>query len=202
MKLGLFGGSFDPIHMGHIRPVREAKRQLGLDRVVFLPTAVPPHKPGRQFASPHARYTMVELAVLREEGLEVSPLELTPEHPCYTVDTLRHFQRTCPDAELYLLVGGDGFAELDTWRHWQEIPNLSRLAVLTRSDWELAQIRARLPGAIAELAASDRVHFVPNEAVDISATEIRQGLASGGEPPEGAVPELVLEYIRKYSLYQ
>ena len=202
MKLGLFGGSFDPIHMGHIRPVQEARRQLGLDRVVFLPTAVPPHKPGRQFAPPHARFAMVELAVLREAGLEVSPVEMIHQRPSYTVDTLRRFHRSDPDAELFLLLGGDGFAELDTWREWWEIARLAQLAVLTRPDWMLSDIRDRLPLAIAALADSDRVHFVRNEAVDVSATEIRERLASGAEPPAGAVPELVLEYIRKYSLYQ
>ena len=202
MKLGLFGGSFDPIHTGHIRPVQEARLQLGLDRVIFLPTAVPPHKPGRQFAPPHARFAMVELALLREEGLVVSPLELTPEQPCYTVETLRHFRRHDPDAELFLLIGGDGFAELNTWREWRDIARLSQLAVLTRPDWDLADIRDRLPDEIAELASSGRVHFVRNEAVKVSATEIRRQLAEGGELPGGAVPELVLEYIQKYSLYQ
>lgn len=202
MKLGLFGGSFDPIHTGHIRPVQEARQQLGLDRVVFLPTAVPPHKPGRQFAPPHARFAMVELALLREEGLVVSPLELTPEQPCYTIETLRHFRQLDPDTELFLLVGGDGFAELDTWREWEEIARLADLAVLTRPDWHLADIRDRLPPEVAELATSGRVHFVSNEAVKVSATEIRKQLAAGGELPVGAVPDLVLEYIQKYSLYQ
>ena len=202
MKLGLFGGSFDPIHTGHIRPVQEARLQLGLDQVIFLPTAVPPHKPGRQFAPPHARFAMVELALLREEGLRVSPIELTPEQPCYTIETLRHFRRHEPDAELYLLVGSDGFAELNTWREWTDIVRLSQLAVLTRPGRLLADIREHLPTEVAELTTSGRVHFVRNEAVDVSATKIRKQLAERGELPAGAVPELVLEYIQKYSLYQ
>lgn len=202
MKLGLFGGSFDPIHTGHIRPVQEARDQLGLDEVIFLPTAVPPHKPGRQFAPPHARYTMVELALLREEGLGVSPFELRPDQPCYSIETLRHFHREEPDAELYLLLGSDGFEELNTWREWKEIVRLSRLAVLTRPGRELDDIHQHLPAELADLTTSDRVHFVRNEAVDVSATEIRRELARGGELPADAVPDLVLEYIRKYSLYQ
>ena len=202
MKLGLFGGSFDPIHTGHIRPVREAREQLGLDEVIFLPTAVPPHKPDRQFAPPHARYAMVELALLREEGLRVSPFELKPEQPCYTIETLRHFCRNEPEAELYLLVGSDGFEELNTWREWKEIVRLSHLAVLTRPGRQLADIRLRLPAEIADLTNTDRVHFVRNKSVDVSATEIRKQLALGSELPAGLVPELVLEYIQKYSLYQ
>ena len=202
MKLGLFGGSFDPIHTGHIRPVQEAREQLGLDEVIFLPTAVPPHKPGRQFAPPHARYAMVELALLREEGLRVSPFELKPNQPCYTIETVRYFSQNEPDAELYLLVGSDGFEELNTWREWKEIVRLSQLAVLTRPGRQLADIRLRLPAEIADLATSDRVHFVRNESVDVSATEIRNLLALGSELPAGVVPELVLEYVQKYSLYQ
>ena len=202
MKLGLFGGSFDPIHFGHIRPVQEARNKLELDRVVFLPTAIPPHKPGRQFAPPHARYAMVELALLDERDFSVSPLELTPERPAYSVDSLHHFQRRYPDAELYLILGGDGFAELHTWRRWREIVRVAEIAVLTRPNWRWEEVREEVPAEIAQLAKSDRVHFVVNEPVAVSATELRERLAAGEEPPAGALPGLVLKYIRKYSLYQ
>jgi nicotinate (nicotinamide) nucleotide adenylyltransferase len=202
MKLGLFGGCFDPIHYGHIRPVQEARAKLDLDRVVFLPTAVPPHKPGRQFAPPHARFAMVELALLDEPGLAVSPLELTPERPFYTVDSLRHFRQLHGDAELYLLMGGDGFAELHTWKQWQEIVRLAHLVVLTRPDWQWSDFRERVPAELVELAETERVDFITNNPVAVSATEIRQRLADGQRLPVNAVPELVLKYIRKYSLYQ
>jgi len=202
VKLGLFGGSFDPIHFGHIRPVQEARNKLELDRVVFLPTAIPPHKPGRQFAPPHARYAMVELALLDERDFSVSPLELTPERPAYSVDSLHHFQRRYPDAELYLILGGDGFAELHTWRRWREIVRTAEIAVLTRPNWRWEEVREEVPAEIAQLAKSDRVHFVVNEPVAVSATELRERLAAGEEPPAGALPGLVLKYIRKYSLYQ
>jgi len=202
VKLGLFGGCFDPIHYGHIRPVQEARSKLELDRVVFLPTAVPPHKPGRQFAPPHARFAMVELALLDEPGLVVSPLELTPERPFYTIDSLRYFRQHRNDAELHLLIGGDGFAELHTWKEWQEIVRLAHLVVLTRPDWHWTEFRHRVPAELAELAETDRVRFIANEPVAVSATEIRQWLAEGREIPADAVPELVLQYIDKYSLYQ
>jgi len=202
VKLGLFGGSFDPIHFGHIRPVQEARNKLELDRVVFLPTAIPPHKPGRQFAPPHARYAMVELALLDERDFSVSPLELTPERPAYSVDSLHHFQRRYPDAELYLILGGDGFAELHTWRRWREIVRMAEIAVLTRPNWRWEEVREEVPVEIAQLAKTDRVHFVVNEPVAVSATELRERLAAGEEPPAGALPGLVLKYIRKYSLYQ
>jgi nicotinate-nucleotide adenylyltransferase len=202
VKVGLFGGSFDPIHYGHIRPVLEAKRKLGLDRVVFLPTAVPPHKPGRQFASPHARFAMVELAVLGEQDLFVSPLELTPDRASYTVDSLRHFRRQQEGAELFLLVGGDGFTELYTWKEWREIGRLAQIAVLTRPDWHWRDFRDRVPAELAALADTDRVHFIANEPVAVSATDIRHRLATGRPVSAAAVPKLVLQYISKYSLYR
>lgn len=200
-RLGLFGGSFDPIHHGHIRPVQEARRQLGLDRVLFLPTAVPPHKPGRQSASAHARYAMVELALLREEGLYVSPFELTIGRPAYSIDTLEHFHASEPQATLHLLIGGDSFVELTTWKRWRDIVELARLAVLVRPNWHPEEIEQSSPPELADLAGSGGVDFVANRPVGTSSTELRKLLASGAEPPDGAMPALVLEYIRKYSLY-
>lgn len=201
-KLGLFGGSFDPIHYGHIRPVQEAREQLGLEQVIFLPTAVPPHKPGRQFAPAHARYTMVELALLREEGLFVSPAELTIGRPAFTIETLERFCDEEPNASFHLLIGSDGFGELETWKRWQEIAELARLAVLTRPGWRLEDIEESLPPELVELARSGQIDFVANRPVATSSTELRRMLAARKEPPEGAVPPLVLEYIRKHALYQ
>jgi nicotinate-nucleotide adenylyltransferase len=202
MKLGLFGGGFDPIHLGHILPVEEARRKLALDRVIFLPTAVPPHKPGWEFAPAHARYSMVELALLGREGLYASPFELTPDRPAYTVDSVEHFGRLHPEADLYLILGGDGFAQLTEWKRWRDLPRLARLAVLVRPDWRLEDLAGDLEPELAELAAGDRVRFVANRPVDVSATRLRELLGAGLEVPDGVLPELVLQYIRKYSLYR
>lgn len=199
MRLGLFGGSFDPIHRGHIDPVREAKRALGLDRVLYLPTARPPHKPGRVLSPPHARYTMVELALLDEEGLRVSPHELTPDRPAYTVETLEHFRRTLPEADLHLLIGGDSFADLHLWFRWREIPALARLVVLARPGWELETLS--LPEELRALAGSDRVVFLHQPPVDVSSTRLRELFARGERPPAGWVPDLVVRYVQKYDLY-
>ncbi len=200
-KIGLFGGCFDPIHYGHIRPVQEARQLLGLDRVLFLPTAVPPHKPGRLLAPALARYAMVELALLEEEGLFVSTFELTLGRPAFTVDTLEHFRAAEPQASLYLLVGGDSFSDLTTWRRWREIVELARLAVLVRPSWTSEDIHKSLPPELIEVVTSKRVEIVSNQPVGVSSTEVRRQLAAGEAPPGGAIPALVLEYIRKYSLY-
>jgi len=200
MKLGLFGGSFDPIHQGHVLPVREARRALGLDRVLYLVTAKPPHKPRRALAPPNARYTMVEMALLGEEGLYASPYEMVLDRPAYTIETLEHFQQTEPAADLHLLIGGDSFADLHLWYRWREIPAAARLVVLTRPGWEL-DARALHPD-LAALAATDRVIFLRQPPVDISSTRLRDLFARGEQPPVGQVSDLVVRYVQKYDLYR
>jgi len=200
MKIGLFGGSFDPIHRGHIEPVREARRLLGLERVIYLPTATPPHKPRRALAPAHARYAMVELALLGEEGLYASAHELTPERPAYTVETLAHFRREMPDSELHLLIGGDSFADLHHWVRWREIAETARLVVLTRPGWDLDSIP--LDPGVAALARAGRVLVVRQAAVDVSSTRLREQLAAGLPLSPGDVPDLVVRYVQKYGLYR
>jgi nicotinate-nucleotide adenylyltransferase len=200
MKIGLFGGSFDPIHRGHLDPVRAARRALGLDRVIYLPTAQPPHKPERSLASALRRYAMVELALLDEAGLEVSDHELTLGRPAYTVETLEHFRREMPDAELHLLIGGDSFADLHHWVRFREIPELARLVVLTRPGWELDS--APLPPELIRLVETGRALLLHQPPVDVSSTRLRELLSAGLPLPEGAVPNLVVRYLQKYALYR
>ena len=202
MKIGLFGGSFDPIHSGHLQPVQAARRLLGLERVIFLPTADPPHKPGRQIAPAFARYAMVELALLGEAGLYASALELTPGRPAYTIDSVEAFQRAEPGAAIHLLIGSDSFAELPTWRRWRELIVAARLVVLVRPGWALAAIRDELAPELVRLADGGGVDFVAERPVGLSSTELRRRLGRGEEPPPDALPPLVLDYIRKYALYR
>ena len=199
-KVGLFGGSFDPIHVGHVAPVREARRRLGLDRVYFLPTAQPPHKPGRRRAPALHRFAMVELALLAEPGLLVSGHELV-ERPSYTVETLEHFHAAWPGADLHLLLGADSLAELTSWRRWQELPRLARLVVLARPGWEWAAVEPRLDPVLRAASAAGRLVTVENEPQPFSSTAVREALARGVQPPPGSVHPLVLDYARKYRLY-
>lgn len=198
MRIGLFGGSFDPIHNGHIRPVREARSALELDRVIFLPTARPPHKDGQQLAPALARYVMTELALLGEEGLEVSAYELTPQRPCFTVDSLGHFSRQYPEADLVLLIGSDSLSRLATWHRWREIVADYEIGVLTRPGSDRQVIRDGLPAELLAAESEGRVRWVEHAPFDISATELRRRFAAAEEPPTGAMPELVVEYLRKY----
>lgn len=199
-RIGLFGGSFDPIHAGHVALVRAARAALGLERVFFLPTAHPPHKPARRFAPALARYAMAELALLDEEGLFVSTHELGSD-PAYTIETLEHFHAELPGSDLHLLLGGDSLAELPSWRRWRELPVLARLVVLTRPGWERAARREALPPELQAAADAGRLLFVEHEPVPVSATALRAALAAGETPPAGAMHPLVLDYARKYRLY-
>lgn len=200
MRLGLFGGSFDPIHRGHIEPVQAARTALGLDRVIYLPTAVPPHKPGRVLAPAHARYAMVEMALLDEEGLYASTFELTLGRPAYTIETLERFREAMPGADLHLLIGGDSYADLDHWVRWREIVDAARLVVLTRPGWTLEE--ASLSPELADLAQSGRVVFLGQPPVDVSSTRLREMFARGEQPPAGTVPDSVVRYVHKYDLYR
>lgn len=206
MRVGLYGGGFDPIHNGHIGPVWEAKRALKLDRVIYLPTACPPHKQDRVFAPAHARYAMVELALLWEAELFASPFELREGEPSYTIDTLRHFGETLPGAELVLLLGSDAFAQLSTWRDWRDILVLAEIAVMMRPGWEPDRVLDSIPEDLRAAAFDEPVgrgvRFVENRRLAASSTDIRAQLAQGQGLASGLVPSLVLDYIRKYELYQ
>lgn len=206
MNLGLFGGTFDPIHRGHVDTVRRAREEANLDRVLYLPTAQPPHKPEWAPATPWARFAMAELALLDEPELYVSAHELTPGRSAYTVETLEHFRSERPDDALHLVLGSDSLAQLTSWRRWRDLVTLARLVILARPGWQ--------PEAVEE-GLSDELHRLLFEgegapappvtvecAVDVSATEIRRRLARGEEPPKGWLHPRVLDYIQKYNLYR
>lgn len=197
MKIALFGGSFDPIHVGHVRPVQQARRELGLDRVMYLPTAKPPHKQDCELVPAWARYAMVELALLHEDGLFASPFEMQSERPSYTVDTLEHFHQAWPNAELMLLLGGDSLAALTTWRAWRRIVELSEIAVLARPGWGLEELPAELREAL-----HGRLHEVLNLPIACSSTEVRRRLATGEDLSADMLAPSVLSYLRKYDLYR
>jgi nicotinate-nucleotide adenylyltransferase len=199
-RWGLFGGSFDPIHRGHIAPVQEAREALGLERVLYLPTALPPHKPKAALAPPLARYAMVELALLEEPGLFVSPHELTLGQPAYTVETIRAFQSAHPDIRWYLLLGGDSFVELVHWRSWRDILDTADIVVLARPGW--STLAADLPAELRPHFTSARVHVLQTTPVAASSTRLRELLRQRDELPGGWVPPLVVDYIRKYNLYR
>lgn len=201
MKLGLFGGSFDPMHAGHVAVARAALGALGLERVVVLPTARPPHKPDRRFAPPLARHAMAELALLDDPRLVVSDFELTLDRPAFTVDSLRRFGAG-PGVELHLLLGSDSLAELATWRDWEEILELAVLAVVARPGSGRERVLAAVPPALAERLRRARLVWVDVPPHPASASEIRRRLAAGEPLPDGWLDPRVLTFVTKYRLYR
>lgn len=203
MRLGLYGGSFDPIHFGHLLPVRHARQELGLDRVYYLPTARPPHKKGRRMAPARARYTMVELALLGEEGLFASDDEMNAAATSYTIDTLELWRDRHPGDELVLFLGSDSFLQLETWHRWQDILTTARIAVLMRPGTMAADFTARTTPALEAALKEGKAEIVEGTpSLDISSSAIRQHLASQHPQVSEWVPRLVLDYIGKYELYR
>ncbi len=202
MRVGLFGGSFDPVHRGHVESAAAAARALGLDRVELVVTGQPPHKPGSRSAPALARYTMAELAVLERDDLTASAVELDEERSSYTIDTLEARRRDQPGVEVWWLLGSDAFAGLHTWRRFESILDSFPIAVLTRPGFERQRLLEGLaPALLARLPAA-RVEWVENPPLEASSSEIRDRLARGEALPAGWLDPRVLRFIQKYRLYR
>ena len=135
LRLGLFGGTFDPIHCGHLQVAEEVQQRFGLDRIWFIPCAQPPHKTGGAQASAQERLEMARIAVNHRRALRVSDVEIKRSGPSYTIDTLRKFSTEIADgSELFFLVGVDAFLEMHTWKSYRRLFNLAAFIVMTRPD--------------------------------------------------------------------
>jgi nicotinate-nucleotide adenylyltransferase len=186
--VGLFGGSFDPIHHGHLIVGRAVAETLALDELRFMPAGEQPFKRGRHVATARERAEMVALAVAGESGLAVERCEVDRPGPSYTVDTLRELRRREPGQDFTLVVGADASRELNQWREAEALPALARIVAVAR------------PGAPRpDSTLVERVVEVP--AVDLSATEIRRRVA-GGRSIRYLVPDAVAEFIATHGLYR
>jgi nicotinate-nucleotide adenylyltransferase len=195
----VLGGTFDPIHLGHLSAARAVRAAHSLDRVLLIPAATPPHKRGAVTGADD-RLAMVRIAAASEPGLEASDLEIARGGISYTVDTLAELTRTRPGAELYFIIGEDTVAELPTWKDSPRIFELSRIVTVNRPGKRRRFERAlfpRIPEAALERAERDRVEMEP---VDIASREIRQAIREG-KPFERLLPAGVGEYIEKHRLY-
>jgi nicotinate-nucleotide adenylyltransferase len=185
--IGLFGGSFDPVHHGHLVVGQVAAESLGLDSLRFVPAREQPFKQGSHGASPEQRVAMLELATAGARALAVERAELDRPGPSYTVDTLRAILAREPGVELILLLGADAAAELGAWREAAEIPRLARVVVFAR---------AGVPVPASPLIAGT----VQVPAIEISATEVRRR-AREGRTLRYWVPDSVAEYVARHRLY-
>ena len=220
MRIGLFGGTFDPIHLGHLRAVEEVAETFDLYKTFLIPAARPPHKPHREISPAGDRLEMMRLAVGSRASFEISDIELRRTGPSYTVDTLSHFKQTAPDRDYYLIVGLDAFLEIDTWKAYLEIFKQVPVIIMARpgglpepalSSWQAVAdfIRQNISGGyrITDGGAFDAdggyepIHFIDVSLLDISGTGIRDSIRRG-KSIRYLVPKEVEDYIRQRGLYQ
>jgi nicotinate-nucleotide adenylyltransferase len=190
-RVAIYGGSFDPIHNGHLAVAEAARDRLELHEVMIVPTAHPPHR-GAAVASYQDRYNMIELALEDRRAIHPSKLEepgSADKH--YTIETLRRLRRMLPQDELFVIIGVDSYNNLHTWREPQALALEAELIVVSRPGSE--------PDAKLRLPAS-RVHFITDIQEDVSASKIRAAVATG-QPVDKFVPKAVAEYIRAHHLY-
>lgn len=198
VKMALFGGTFDPIHEGHIQLALEFARRLQLDRVLLVPTFVPPHKLKSEMATAADRLHMCRLAAEKHPVLEVSEIEISRGGASFTVDTLETLQGQYPDTQWYLITGADMFLTLGTWWRFEDIADLAVLCAAPRGEVTMEQLR-KYARVLEKEGARCRVENIP--VMDISSTDIRRRMADG-LPLEGMVPPGVEAYIRKNGLYR
>ena len=197
-RLGIFGGTFDPIHHGHMVAAEEARYQLSLDQVLFVPAGRPPHKPTRPISPVHHRVGMIELAIAAKPGFALSRVDVARPGLCYTVETLELLRAEWgPKPTFYFVVGADSLADMPTWYQPQRLIELCELAVATRTGAEidLARLEEQLPGI------RDRIHRVPIPLLEISSSDLRARVRAE-RPISYLLPPAVEAYVLEHGLYR
>jgi nicotinate-nucleotide adenylyltransferase len=210
MRTGIFGGTFDPIHMGHLRVAEEVREVHGLDSVYFVPGYIPPHKRGQNITEPHVRKEMVAAAVRGNPGFRLSQFEINKGGVSYTIDTVTTFERK--HGELYFLIGMDAFSEIDTWHRYREIFSHTNFVVMVRPlqtrkraakifPRDLRKEFRQLEETTFEHVSKKKVYFQSVTQLDISSTKIRE-FAKRGESIRYLVPPGVERIILRKGLYR
>ena len=199
MKTGIYGGTFNPIHKGHLHIVEAFRKGLGLDRVLLIPTRVPPHKAAPDLASPQDRFAMCQLAIQGQPWLELSDMEMRREGKSYTAENLEELSALYPQDQFYLLMGEDMFLTLGRWYRPETIFSLASVCTAPRSVHGMDALREKAleyTGTFHARCFLDHIPYLP-----ISSTQVRQAVARG-EDVASLVPEAVARYIRERGLYQ
>jgi nicotinate-nucleotide adenylyltransferase len=213
-RIALYGGTFDPVHAGHLEVARRVSQLFEIEKVLFIPAQMAPHKIGRPVTEPIHRYAMLALATQDDSQLSISTFELDAPDRRYTVDTVDHFQRTLGDStELFFIMGADSWSEITTWREWERLLSMTNHIVVTRPGYEpvtthVGQVSSRIVDvrdgkSPSQTEGAKKVLFTDVVMKDVSATSIRR-LASEGRLEEltDLVPGPVLDYIKKYGIYK
>ncbi len=185
-KIGILGGTFNPIHKGHIEIAKRAREQYGLDRVIFLTSGNPPHKQGMQILDAKIRHIMVKRAIAEYDGFYACDWEVNRGEYSYTQDALLHFKEVYPGDDIYFIIGGDSLRDFNKWHNPQEILKLCTLLVYERNGGS-ADFDVALP--------------VSGEKIDISSSEIREKIRNGISV-KGVLPDSVYEFIKRYNIYR
>jgi len=219
-RIGLFGGTFNPIHLGHVQVVREVKTGFGLDNILIIPSALPPHKELNGVVDAEDRLEMIRLAFSDDPNFVISDVELKRSGPSYTIDTVRHFKSISPEnTELYLIVGLDAFLEIDTWKSYNDLFLLIPFIVMSRTinqensaELEWKSLNNYLQSKISKgytfsFAQSSFLHDKKQPVcvfnvtpVDISSTTIRKRIKNG-RSIKRLVPEIIENFINAKGLY-
>jgi nicotinate-nucleotide adenylyltransferase len=214
-RIGLLGGTFNPVHLGHIRAAEEVRLKFRLNQVLFIPSYIPPHKQTVDIASPEDRFAMVELAVHPYPQLIASALEIEARERSYSIITLNKLKAIYPDAWIFFILGVDAFLEIETWKSYREVLGQCRFIIITRPGFDLDAARKVLPAEYSrqisgwrsqgsageDYMARFRIFLVPIKALNVSSTEIRRRIKAG-RSIHRLVPGPVEEYIRTKNLYQ
>ena len=214
MTIGIFGGTFNPVHWGHVRTASEIKNVLGLEKMLMLPCHIPPHRE-QPDVSADSSLAMLKLAINEFPELEIDERELKRDGPSYSVETLQTLHDDIPDKSFALCVGADAFLQFNTWHRWRDIFDLAHLLVAHRPGWSMNAIIEQLPDELRE-EMSDRliqdaaqlkkqnsgsIMALKVTEIDISSSDIRQRVANN-ESISGLVPVAVETYIKKHELYR
>jgi nicotinate-nucleotide adenylyltransferase len=209
-RLGVLGGTFDPVHVGHLDAAEAARASLELDEVLFVPAHDPPHKPADPGATAFHRFALVALAVQEWPGYRVSDMELVREGASFTADTLRALHaRGCTTSRLFFIVGADAFADIAMWREFPAVLDLANFAVIARPGTTIDDALARTPELAPRVRALNRgwshdagtgIYLVAARTRDVSSTAIRARLARR-EPIDDLVPAAVARHITSHHLY-
>ena len=209
-RMGLLGGTFDPVHNGHLAVAQAAQEALALDRIRFIPTARPPHRPDTPRASEYHRMEMLRRAIDDRAGWEVSDLELVRDGPSYTAETLEAVQREgFMPRQLFFLIGADAFAEIATWHRYPDVLDAAHFAVVARPGTSLDTLRARVPSLQSRMStpseftqgSAPQIILIEANTPNVSSTEIRRRVARN-QPINDLVPSAVAAYIAGESLYR
>ena len=214
-RIGILGGTLDPIHFGHLDTALAAREALALDRVVIIPSRIPPHRQTQPLASPYHRFAMAALAVNGVEGLVVSDVELRAPGPSYTADTLMHYRDGLGlDAwQIFFITGADAFADIATWSRYPEVLDLAHFVAVSRPGAPVSGLRQQLPTLKDRMRLPLRrsdldvhtgktsIFLVDAPTSDVSSTEIRRRLVAD-QPLAGMVPEAIERHIQQHGLYR